>query len=190
MKDRKTIFIDTETTGVNPEKCGMIQVSGIIDINEKTESEFCFWCSIFDEDEWAEDALAINKKTIEEIYLLPAPRLVFRKFSNILSQYVDPYNPTDKFIAVGYVSAFDNAVLRQWFLKNGNNYFGSWWWNPWIDTMNLAMYMYQDVRGELENFKLKTVAKYAGISVDECELHDASYDIKITRELYYALTQQ
>ena len=58
-----------------------------------------------------------------------------------------------------------------------------------IDAMNLAAYVYQDVRGELENFKLKTVAKYAGLSIEENDLHDALYDAKITRALYYALIQ-
>lgn len=36
----------------------------------------------------------------------------------------------------------------------------------------------------MENFKLATVAKFMGINVDEEALHDAFYDIYLTREIY------
>ena len=35
--------------------------------------------------------------------------------------------------------------------------------------------------------KLKTVAKYLGIEVDKSKLHDAWYDIEITRQIYAKL---
>jgi DNA polymerase-3 subunit epsilon len=36
----------------------------------------------------------------------------------------------------------------------------------------------------MSDFKLKTVCRHAGISVDESKIHDAIYDIEITRALY------
>jgi DNA polymerase-3 subunit epsilon len=41
---------------------------------------------------------------------------------------------------------------------------------------------------ETVDFKLKTVCAKAGITIDESRLHDASYDIMLTRELYYRIT--
>jgi hypothetical protein len=40
------------------------------------------------------------------------------------------------------------------------------------------------VRAELTNFKLSTVARHCGISVDDKRLHDSLYDIELTRELW------
>ncbi len=36
----------------------------------------------------------------------------------------------------------------------------------------------------MNDFKLKTVGRCAGIEVDESKIHNAIYDIRITRELY------
>ena len=42
---------------------------------------------------------------------------------------------------------------------------------------------------EMENFKLMTVARFLGIEVDESQLHDALYDVKLTKEIYIRCTQ-
>ena len=42
----------------------------------------------------------------------------------------------------------------------------------------------QEDRDKLPNFKLATVAKHIGISVDESRLHDSEYDIELTRKLW------
>jgi DNA polymerase-3 subunit epsilon len=38
------------------------------------------------------------------------------------------------------------------------------------------------------DFKLKTVAKELGLWVDETRLHDAEYDIELTRSVYRIVT--
>jgi DNA polymerase-3 subunit epsilon len=40
----------------------------------------------------------------------------------------------------------------------------------------------------MENFKLMTVARTLGIEVDESQLHDALYDVKLTKEIYERCT--
>jgi DNA polymerase-3 subunit epsilon len=42
-------------------------------------------------------------------------------------------------------------------------------------------------RTDMIDFKLKTVAKQMGIEVDETKLHDAIYDIQLTRNIYYLI---
>lgn len=42
----------------------------------------------------------------------------------------------------------------------------------------------------MENFQLRSVAKYLGIEVDETKLHDAKYDIYLTLEIYKIVTQK
>ncbi len=50
--------------------------------------------------------------------------------------------------------------------------------------MVLASNKLKNERHKLENFKLSTVAKYLGVNVDETKLHDAYYDIYLTKEVY------
>lgn len=103
----------------------------------------------------------------------------------MLDKYVDKYNKKDKFFLVGYNNAaFDNQFLRGFFLQNGDNYFGSYFWSNSIDVMVLASAYIADRRADMENFKLSTVAKFLGVSVSDDSLHNALYDIELTRAVY------
>lgn len=187
--NHKTIFLDTETTGLDTDKCGVYQIAGIIDVDNKTVEEFDISCSLFPGDIIEQEALDKGEITIEEIAAFQRPQKAFIELSKILRKHIDQYDPTDKFIALAYVADFDNRVLRRFFKKNNNDYFGSFFWHPWIDIFNLAAYIWQDKRHEFENFKLGTVAKYCGIDFREDALHDAMCDVRIARELYYKLTE-
>ena len=103
----------------------------------------------------------------------------------MLGKYVDKFNRKDKFFLVGYNNAaFDNNFLRGFFLQNGDEYFGSWFWSNSVDVMVLASNYLLDRRAEMENFKLSTVAKFLNISVEDDALHDAQYDIELTKLIY------
>lgn len=103
----------------------------------------------------------------------------------MLAKYVDKFNKKDKFFLVGYNNAaFDNQFLRGFFLQNGDVYFGSWFWANSIDVMVLASAYLAERRPEMENFKLSTVAKFLGVSVSDDSLHNALYDIELTRAVY------
>jgi DNA polymerase III subunit epsilon len=41
----------------------------------------------------------------------------------------------------------------------------------------------------MKDFKLSTIAEKLGITVDPSKLHDALYDVELTRESYYRLCQ-
>ena len=69
-------------------------------------------------------------------------------------------------------------------IQNGDKYFGSYFWSNSIDVMVLATLRLLGVRPTMENFKLMTVAKTVGVQIDESKLHDAMYDIYLTREIY------
>jgi DNA polymerase-3 subunit epsilon len=74
--------------------------------------------------------------------------------------------------------------MRRFWEKNGDRFFGSWFWYPCLDVMLVWAQILQPVRAELSNFKLATVARYCGIKVDDSRLHDSQYDIELTRELW------
>jgi DNA polymerase-3 subunit epsilon len=42
----------------------------------------------------------------------------------------------------------------------------------------------------MPDFKLKTVAKEVGLVIDESKLHDAVYDVMLTRDIYKLITEE
>ena len=110
---------------------------------------------------------------------------VYRELVSMLSKYVNKFDKKDKFFLVGYNNAaFDNQFFRGFFLQNNDNYFGSWFWANSIDVMVLASQHLMECRAELENFKLSTVAQYLGVEIKEESLHNAQYDIELTKSVY------
>jgi DNA polymerase III subunit epsilon len=132
----------------------------------------------------SKEALEINKMTSKKLSSLPDPDETYRKFVELLDKYVDRFDKKDKFIAIGYGSEFDEEVIRHWFEKNDDEFFGSWFWHPWLCMMNASAIYLQNERKELKNFKLITVSDYLGIKVCEDNFHNALYDAKISREIY------
>lgn len=183
----KSIYLDVETTGVPCPESGLIQLSGAIEQDGEIQEEFDFRIKPFPGDAVCDEALSITGVTREELASFEAPEECFEKFINTLGKYVDRYNKNDKLHIVAYNALFDVQHLRAWFEKNGDKYFGSWFWHPAIDVMNMAALALAPRRSTLENFKLLTVARFAGIEFDENLGHDALYDVHITRRLFRCL---
>lgn len=186
----KVIILDVETTSANPAKAGLIQLAGKIIIDGKVAESFNFKCKPYADSEVDPEGLKFLNLTPEIIAGYESPVETHKKFTAILGKYVSKYDKTDKFIFKAYNSRFDEEVLRRWFSNSGDEYYGSWFWNPSICIMQLAMSVVWWRRAKLKDFKLKTVAAYMGIQVDETKLHDADYDIHITEQLEIALNKE
>lgn len=188
-KTMKLLFFDLETTGVNPGKNGIHQISGMIEIDGVEKERFDFHVQPNPKAVIEEQALSVAGVTREEVMAYPSMGEVYNQLISMLGKYVDKFNKTDKFFLVGYNNAsFDNQFLRGFFLQNGDKYFGSWFWSNSIDVMVLASHHLANRRKDMENFKLATVAKFMGVNVDDEALHDAFYDIYLTREIYKMIT--
>lgn len=181
----KLFYYDSETTGVKHWRNGIHQISGCIEIDGEVKEYFDIKlqpnpaCDIEDE------ALAVAGVTREDLKTYMSFRDGYKALIEIISKYVDKFNKADKFFMVGYNNAaFDNQFMRGLFLQNGDNYFGSWFWANTIDVMVLATQKLLNERVNMANFKQMTVAKQLGIDVDETKLHDAAYDIDLTRQIY------
>lgn len=186
----KLFFFDLETTGTNPGRHGIHQISGEIMIDGVTREQFDFKVRPNPQAQIEEDALKVGGVTKEQILAYPPMYDIYRKLINMLEKYVDKYNKKDKYFLVGFNNAsFDNQFLRGFFLQNGDQYFGSWFWSNSFDVMVLATPYLAANRAEMENFKLATVAKALGIEVSEDNLHDATYDIALTKGIYQIVTK-
>ena len=181
----KKFFYDLETTGVDPRRNGIHQIAGCIEIDGEIVESFNFKVAPNPKAVNEEEALKVGGVTLEQIQGYPEMGQVFRKFKVLLSKYCDPYDKSDKMYLVGFNNAhFDDNFLRAWFAQNGDSYFGSWFHAGSLDVMVLASQYLIERRHTMPNFKLMSVAREVGISIDASKLHDANYDILITRAVY------
>jgi DNA polymerase-3 subunit epsilon len=187
----KLFFFDLETTGVNPAKNGIHQISCEIVIDGITKETHDWKVCPNPKAIIEQEALNVAGVTKEQILAYPPMMDVYVQLITTLGRYVERYSRTDKFFLVGYNNApFDNQFLRGFFLQNGDNYFGSWFWSNSIDVMVLATQYLLDSRDWMENFKLATVAEKLGINMDREKLHDASYDLYLTKAIYNLVTKK
>lgn len=186
----KLLFFDLETTGVNPGKNGIHQISGKIVIDGVEMESFDFHVQPNPKAIIEEEALKVANVTREQVMAYPPMAQVYDEFLAMLGKYVNKYDKKDKFFLVGYNNAaFDNQFLRGFFLQNGDKYFGSWFWSNSINVMVLASAYLVTRRPEMENFKLSTVAKTLGIEVTDDALHNAMYDIDLTKAIFDIVTK-
>lgn len=183
----KYCFIDTETSGTDPEKNALLQLAGAIVINGKVMERFNIQSAPFPTDVIEPIALEINGLTEEVIRGYRGPRLAHLQFVQILAKYCDKYDKTDKFQFVGYNGDFDADAIRAWFVKCGDIYFGSWFWWPILDVAKLAGIRLMEQRHTMPSFKLTAVARFLDLDVDESKAHDAAYDIDLTMRMFYLL---
>ncbi len=183
----KLAYIDVETTGIPHPESGLIQLAGIIEVDDEVVDRFDFKIQPFPTDIISDEALEVNGVSREDLKNFDSPVQAFKKFIEVLENHVDRYDKEDKFHFVGYNASFDANHLRAWFKKNDDNYFGSWFWNPPLDAMTFAAVGLMRRRRELPDFKLTTVAQSLGIEVEEADAHDAVYDVNITRQIFRML---
>lgn len=187
----KRFYYDLETTGVNPAKHGIHQISGKIVADKITTEGKIQHVEVFNFKVQPNpkaiidpEALAIGNVTEDQIKAYPPIGEVYRQLIALLGKNVDKFNKRDKYHLVGFNNrGFDDNFLRGFFLQNDDKYFGSWFWSDSIDVMVLASEHLEEQRSTMENFKLKTVASKLGIEVDETRLHDAQYDIELTEQI-------
>ena len=195
---QKLIFIDVETTGVNPECNGLTQISGCVQVDDQVMESFDYFVRPFPQDVIESSALEVTG--IDRRQLLPPghpdhlavpgqqfeePKEIYVHLHTIFKNYVDQYDKSDKFQFIGYnAHSFDMPFMRKFWEKNNDRFFGSWFWYPCLDVMLVWAQILRPVRAELPNFKLATVARHSGIDVDDSRLHDSMYDIELTRQLW------
>jgi len=186
----KILFFDLETTGVDCTKNGIHQISGEIVIDGETKETFNLKVQPHPDAIIEKEALDVAGVTKEQIMAYPPMAEIYSQFVAMLAKHVDKFNKADKFFLAGYNNAsFDNQFLREFFARNNDKYFGSWFWSNSIDVMVLASQDLLEKREGMANFKLVSVAKEYGLVVSEEKLHDANYDIYLTKSIYELITK-
>lgn len=181
---------DVETTGLKHWRHGVHQISFMIfDSDNSVLSSADYKVKPHPREAVDIEALSISGVTEKDLEGYSDREQVHQNIVGTLEKYVDRYDSSDKMFLMGYNSAgFDNDFLRAFFTRCGDEYFGSWFWADELDVRVLAANHFKDERHNMENFKLATVAEKCGIEVQEDRLHDAMYDLVLTKKIYDHVT--
>jgi len=110
----KEIWIDCETGGVDVRHNPLLQICGEIVIDGVSQEKF----DIFMRNEGqilSAEALAVIKRTPEEISGWQHPSDAYAQFKRILQKYVNQYEKRDKFHWFGYNPGFCSGVVcKKW----------------------------------------------------------------------------
>lgn len=188
----KILWLDTETTGVDPEKDSIIEI-GIIyqDLKTGAIEEFSQYIKLesypdnFNETE-AIKVNGLTKEFLEKNGI--TEKEAYYNLMRFLNERLDRYNPSDKCILAGYNVNFDDDFMRALFEKYGNKYYGSFISFLKIDVVNLiAQCNLLGIIPDLKNYKLETVKD---LFLIKSESHKAINDIRDTKSLYTILSEK
>lgn len=183
----KLFFLDTETTGLKNDFHEMHQAGVIVKTPHNPPSNYDVKIRPIHPERCDIEALKIADKTIDQLEAYPENIVQFKRFISILDQYVDKFNPYDKFIIVGYNVDFDIQFLRQWFKDNDHKYYGSYFKHYKIDVYKFIEALYAiNKLGDLPNAQLATVCRCLSVSIDA---HDAMSDTLATYDLFYKVVE-
>ena len=176
------VFIDTETTGLDPKKHGIIAMSYIIEDKE---------CKILEKDlitlntfeyrtKYSPKALEVNGYTVEQIQSFQSPKKALDIFDKALCKH----SKGERYIIVAYNAKFDKDMLEALY---EHVYPGRYWKilsHKVIDTMQTVMFFSDTGLLEVEKHNLETVAKH----LDLVHIpHNCVSDNEVQRTIYKGL---
>lgn len=185
----KKFFFDVETTGVDYKRNSIHQFTCWIEIAGEVVEKLNLFIRPHPKALIEQEAMDICRVTKEQIMEYPPMEEQFQKIKDMLLKYVDPFEKGNKFFLIGFKNAsFDDDFLKKYFDLMGSKFF-LYFYASSIDVSCLAAQYLLKQRSSMPTFKLHRVAKTLGIEVDDSRLHDADYDVHLTREVYLVVTR-
>ncbi len=187
----KIFFIDTVTTGMNPDRCAIYRIGGIYTEDGVERSRFELRMRPFANARIAEQSLWICGESRSSLLVYQDESAVFKSFIQYVDQYVDLKNPRDKAYIAGFnTSAFDVPFIREWFYRNGNERFRDYFHVQAIDLMTLAAFALMPYRSSMPDFHLETAARFLEVRTPSGESYDCISNAKTCLEMYRKLQRR
>lgn len=174
-------YFDVETSGLDPNRHGILQIAWIIEVDGEMKLRQCFDVQPCGDVDLSLAALSVNDFTLERIKSGAHPSVVLQAMETDLITHRggQPYYPC------AYNAPFDISFLRELCDRLRDNTV-----MHYVDfkrTLDpLAILRYMDFKGmvNLDNYKLSSACRHFNIDIDP---HDAASDITATRELFHKL---
>lgn len=186
----KILWLDVETTGLNAKENGIVQLAGILDIDTIAGAEFNYYVRPFDQDIIEDEAIAIHGHGRDALKTFESPEIIYQRLIGVFEGFVDKYDRRDKMFIGGQNPGFDRDFLKEWFVKNDDKFFGSWFDYHVIDLCTLSVVFHikgivdlQDKSTGKISVRLDNIAK--AFDLKQKEPHDALDDIRLTRKIFY-----
>lgn len=182
--EKKFLYLDCETTGLDADKHGVIQVACIVTKGENIISAkevdrlnlrfnpISIGCEV------SKEALEVNGIKKKEIKTFPTDS--FKKLIKFFEKHINKYDKEDKFVVIGQNVKFDVEMLHGWARRENFDFMGSFVDWRVIDTLSIARLESSLGKINPENFQLATLCKEYGIEEPD---HDAMDDITATKHL-------
>jgi DNA polymerase-3 subunit epsilon len=178
----KLLWFDTETTGLDPVKHDVFQIAGKVVIDGVEQESFDLRCQPHDFASVDNEALEINKVTIEDLKTYSEPSVMYAALMEIFVKYIDKFDRNDKFVPCGQNVKFDINFMSEFWKKCGDDYFFSFFGSAPLDTMQLAVMLeIKQNRKIFSSYKLEVIYKTL-FGRDFDGAHDAMADIIATAE--------
>lgn len=180
----KTFWFDVETTGLDTDLNEIIQLAGIIEIDNKIVEEFDLLMKPTDFANISSKALEVQKRTLSDIKTYKDPSITHKKLVEIFDKYINKFDREDKMAIGGYNVDFDIGFLFSFFKRNGHNFLGSYIdFTRKYDPLGVMYFLKSSGKYDGQNCKLETVANEFGIDLGK-DAHDALADVIATKEIW------
>ena len=183
------LFLDTETTGLNPDEHQIIQLSARFDVDGKNIDNFNRRIRMGGTVDLG--ALAVNGRNLSLLSVPAELNTPEYDVTHVVKQFIDwsvnIYKKYNGFVASGHNLHFDmtflKAACKRLNLTGFDNLFG----HRYLDTAAIGLFLKDKGLLPLEKIDIKSLIEYFGI--DNKGLHDSMFDVEASADIYYAMLE-
>lgn len=182
------LFIDTETTGQNPNRNTLVEIAARLDVDGKTVDKF--ETKLFNPKSVTHlGALKYNGLKLDDLTKMPVEIEGLMKFLDWLLTLQDKYKGTLYICGqnVGFDIRFIWAALSKYDIEGLDDIMGF----KVLDTFGLALALHQVGKLQTKDNKLSLsdIAEGLGINLSGRNLHTAMADVDLVAEVLYKLLE-
>lgn len=178
------LFIDCETTGLDPAKNAMIEFAAELHVDGVKVNEFCI--GMYDKRSPVSlSALKVNGKSLAGLWQLEnEPEAVMKLIDWLLSIKVQ-----GPIYVCGHNVHFDIGFLKALLVKYQLDGLDSVIGYHFLDTFSIGSFLMSTGKLQTDNNKvnLSALARGLGLDVSQYKLHTAADDVRLTVDVYNAM---
>lgn len=177
----KILYLDTETTGIDPKVNEIVQFAAIVEIDGEVKAEVNIRCQPTNWDVIDSKALETTGLTLEDLKGYQDPKIAAMQIRDLFNKFINKFDKNDKFYPAGHNVGFDLEFLQAFWRKHIDAY-GTGSYQNWRALDSRVFGNFLAAAGKLTgvDMKLETICNQWNIPIIA---HDALSDIRATREV-------